>query len=425
MPQSLSPSEFVEQVLDFVTTTPRRDDAHVARLFVERLLPLDPYVVNRESQRHILRGIGAAWSRGWQPKELVRQVRRATDSSTAELSLTAIAVDHASRRATTLDGQWLSQLAQLELPTIAPNNAWFAAWASAAERTRHEQLRAVVALLQSLVRLAPIPTLIPPPGAPSRPDAINLTTKTHDPMLDRVRALLAQAESTQFEAEAETFTAKAHALMTRHAIDMAMVSAGSQRSERPDTIRIAIDEPYVDAKSFLLHVVAESSRCKAVLHERYAMVSLVGFAADLDATETLYTSLLIQAQTAMHSAASTAPPGTRTRSRGFRSAFLTAYAQRVAERLDEINNSVVADVASRTGQAILPVLAARSAKVDSTVNDAFGQLRTADVRRRFDTAGWESGRRAADRARLNAGDLDPATPANVGTTALAAAYARS
>ena len=101
-------------------------------------------------------------------------------------------------------------------------------------------------------------------------------------MLDRVRALLAQAESTTFEAEAETFTAKAQQLMTRHAIDMAMVSAGSRRAERPDTIRIAIDDPYLAAKSLLLQLVAASSRCRAVFHQRFAMSSVVGFAADLD-----------------------------------------------------------------------------------------------------------------------------------------------
>ena len=56
------------------------------------------------------------------------------------------------------------------------------------------------------------------------------------------------------------------------------------------------------------------------------MSAVVGFAADVAATEVLFTSLLVQAQTAMQAAAATAPAGARTRSRSFRSAFLVAYA---------------------------------------------------------------------------------------------------
>jgi hypothetical protein len=38
-------------------------------------------------------------------------------------------------------------------------------------------------------------------------------------MLDRVRALLAKAESTDFPQEADAFTARAQELMARHRID--------------------------------------------------------------------------------------------------------------------------------------------------------------------------------------------------------------
>ena len=140
------------------------------------------------------------------------------------------------------------------------------------------------------------------------------------------------------------------------------------------------------------------------------MSSVVGFADDLAATQMLFTSLLVQAQVAMQTAASSAPPGARARSRLFRSSFLTAYAHRVAERLAEINAYVVADVEAETGRSILPVLAARSSLIDSVVAEMFGRLRSRGVRRNLDAAGWASGRMAADRARLNAGDLDHAVP---------------
>jgi len=401
----------VEGLLDLAAAAPRRHDLDVADRAVERLCTLDPSVVRREAERQVRRMVGAAWNGGWQPMELARQVRRATDAVAARLALVAIAADHAGRGESTLDPRWVAQLGELNLPPVAAGNAWLAPWAQNEQLTWPEEVRSIVALLQSLAAISVIHILIPPPGAATGHDSvIDLTAKTDDPMLNRVRALLAQAESTNYRAEAEAFTAKAQELMTRHAIDMAMISTSTRRSARPATIRIPIDDPYVDAKSLLLQIVAENSRCRAVFHQRFAMSSVVGFADDLNATETLFTSLLVQAQVAMHAAATSAPPGTRTRSRSFRAAFLMAYAERVAERLDEINTYVVADAEAESGQAILPVLAARSSLVDATVADNFGQLTSTAVRGGHDPAGWTSGHMAADRAQLNFGDLAQTDP---------------
>jgi Protein of unknown function (DUF2786) len=363
---------------------------------------------NRDTELRILEAVRAAWRSGWQPRELVRQIRRTCGAPELALALLAIAADHRGRDATTIDSRWVAQIAELDLAT-GGRAGWLGDWMRDVPLQHDDQRRAVAVLLRNFSGLTPIAILIPPPGTrPSDSAAVNLTTKTNDPVLDRVRALLAQAESTQYEAEAETFTAKAQELMTRHAIDMAMVAAGTTRSDRPDTIRIPIDDPYVDAKSMLLHVVAKSSRCRAVSHQGYAMSSVVGFASDLDATQTLFTSLLVQAQLSLQAASASAPAGTRTRSRRFRSAFLLAYASRVGQRLDEINRSVVADAEAETGRSILPVLAARSARVDTTISEMFGPLGRPPRRRDVDAAGWASGVVAADRARLNSGDLEPA-----------------
>lgn len=75
------------------------------------------------------------------------------------------------------------------------------------------------------------------------------------------------------------------------------------------------------------------------------------------------------------------------------------------ERLAEINAAIVADVEADIGHSLLPVLAARSAVVDAAVDEMFGKLSTMSSRRTVDAAGWVSGRMAADRARLNSGDL--------------------
>jgi hypothetical protein len=355
----------------------------------------------KDAELDIGERINAAWRRGWQPRELLRHVRRTTDAATTSLALVAIGADRAGRPVSDLDPRWIAQLDEMELPRVAAHG-----WLT------DDQFGSALSLIGALAGLVPIQILIPPPGAsPDDASIINLTTKTDDPMLNRVRALLAQAESTNFEAEAETFTAKAQELMTRHAIDMAMVAAGTQRSERPGTIRIPIDEPYINAKWILLSIVASSSRCRAVFQKHFALSTVIGFDADLDATETLFTSLLVQAQIAMQAASTAAPPGTSARTRTFRSSFLMAYAYRVGERLEEINAHVVAEAEAEIGRSILPVLAARSSIVDETVKEIFPRLGKMRSRAGLDPEGWASGRMAADRAKLNSGDLARPTPA--------------
>ena len=357
-------------------------------------------------ERETLLGIGAIWRSGWQPTEVARQVLRTTSPPIGRLALVAIAADHTNRSTATLDPRWITQLDALDLPRVEASTGWLGAWAEREQMPWSELVETAVALLKSLASLSGLPILIPPPGTRADPDTrIDLTARTNDPMLNRVRALLALAESTTFDAEAEAFTAKAQELMTRHAIDSALVSAGRDRSERPLTIRVALDDPYVAAKSQLLHHVAKHSRCVSVHLRRYAMSSVTGFAGDVAASELLFTSLLVQAQTAMHTAAATAPAGAPARSRSFRSAFLFAYAHRIGERLAEINAGVIKRAEAETSRSILPVLAARSSVVDATVAEMFGELSRSRARRGYDAAGWASGRGAADRARLNSGGL--------------------
>jgi hypothetical protein len=370
----------------------------------------DLAVVCREAEPRLLQLVAAAWSRGWQPAELARFVRRTCDAPTSDLVLLAIGADHVERSTATLDPRWAEQLDALELPAVVGISDWLSEWARR-DHAPWPRVRSCIAVLQlHLKLLASLPIIIPPPGTNALRTTPFRAARSDDPMLNRVRALLAKAEATSFEAEAEAFTAKAQELITRHAIDMAMLS-GPSAGDQVDTIRIAIDDPYVTAKSMLLFGVAQHSRCRAVLHRGYAMASIIGIGRDVAATEMLFTSLLVQLQTAMRAAAATTAAGSHERSRGFRSSFVLAFANRVAERLAEINATIVADVEADIGHSLLPVLAARKAVVDAAVDEMFGTLGRISSRRSVDGAGWVSGRMAADRAQLNAGNLAPSRQA--------------
>ena len=225
---------------------------------------------------------------------------------------------------------------------------------------------------------------------------------TSDAVLARIRHLLAKAESTTFEAEALAFTAKAHELMTRHAIDLAVVAASDHSSpDEPVTRTVHLDAPYVSAKAMLLQTIAEAGRCRTVYDSRASSSALVGFPDDVAAVELLFTSLLVQAQTALEAAARRAPAGANTRTRGFRSAFLRGFDHRIRQRLHEINDAVYASVIAERGDAFLPAVRSRDQAVHDYYTRSF-QVRNQPVRTTYDAAGWTSGTLAADTANLGA-----------------------
>jgi hypothetical protein len=215
-------------------------------------------------------------------------------------------------------------------------------------------------------------------------------------VLSKVRALLAKAESTTFPAEAEALTAKAHELMTRHTIDRAVLE-GSAVAGEVSARRLMVEAPYARARFSLLSAIARSCGCRVVWWPRLGLVTVFGFDADLEATELLYTSLLLQATTAMKQSSGRRESSARTAA--FRRAFLYAFAARIGQRLRTAADAAVAAAAETHGDALLPVLASREEAVEAAV--AAAAPKTSSVRISFsDHDGYRAGVAAADRATL-------------------------
>jgi hypothetical protein len=214
-----------------------------------------------------------------------------------------------------------------------------------------------------------------------------------------VRSLLAKAESTSFPEEAEALTAKAQQLMDRHAIDQAMLGS-DEAVGRPEGRTLLVETPYARPKFQLLSAVARANRCRAVWSTRSRVATVIGFPDDQATVEVLYTSLLVQATRAMLQAGRSA----QQRSRGFRHAFLTAYAVRIGQRLQAAADATAAEAARRHGTGLLPVLRDRDDQVEQAVGEAFPDLRSLRVSV-SDPAGVRAGRAAADRARLGGGEV--------------------
>jgi hypothetical protein len=161
-------------------------------------------------------------------------------------------------------------------------------------------------------------------------------------------------------------------------------------------VRLAIDEPYVASKQSLLHVVAEANDVRCVFHRRVDLATLVGPVGQLAHVELLFTSLLIQVQSALAIDAADAPPGSRVRSRRYRSSFIIGFAERIGERLREARDASFAGV---TGDA-LPVLAADDRATAELFERMVGPTTRIRSSARYDAVGVQAGASAADGAAL-------------------------
>ncbi len=118
--------------------------------------------------------------------------------------------------------------------------------------------------------------------------------------LKRPAGLLAQAEGTDNENEAEAFMAKAQALSTRYSISLATARARAvdrNKATLPAMRVISIGPAgkqglanYVD----LLSEIAWANNLQTDVLDNSTSVYLYGFVEDIDLTEMLYGSLLIQ-----------------------------------------------------------------------------------------------------------------------------------
>lgn len=334
------------------------------------------------------------WRGGWQPVELHRVVGRQGRPPMPFLVRDAVAA-HLRGFRRGVDERWTAQAAVLDARVWWSSDAgYLTEFARAHRLDRTAVLDVVLTLLTVLGSLPPIEVLIPPPGTAS-PQA-HATRATDAGLLKRVRALLAKAERTDFPAEAETYTAKAQELITRHSIDEALLDSADGPAVVPFARRIGVDHPYESEKASLLHAVAAANRCHSVWSPELAFSTVFGFDADLDAVDLLYTSLLVQANRAM---ARTEPAGGkagRARLKTFRRSFLVAFAVRVGELLAD---SAVVEVAAN----LLPVLADRDEQVRETMRRAFPSTTRARGGRVDSMEGWDAGREAAEQAGIRPG----------------------
>lgn len=194
-----------------------------------------------------------------------------------------------------------------------------------------------------------------------------------DSILRKVIALLDKAEATSFPEEAEAFTAKAQALISRHGIESAVAEArsGNRATEEVTTITITVKAPYVRPKMAILSNVAKANRCRGVMFGKDKFL-IVGFPSDLEVVEMLSASLLIQATRAMDKATKVY---LYDDVKAFRNAFLIGFSHEIGVRLEEAAANARRDVEDETGTSVALVLRDRKGAIDDFFNREFPEVR--------------------------------------------------
>jgi hypothetical protein len=193
-------------------------------------------------------------------------------------------------------------------------------------------------------------------------------------LLDRVRKLLAKAEDEGVTPpEAEALTAKAAELMARYGIDRARLAASRPETDRPGSRIIDIDNPWAQVRAHLLAGLAAALRCQCVLlgtARPGARIHVFGYDSDLERTDILYTSLLLQMARGL--AAAAVPAGVRS-PRAWRRSWLLGFVSAVVARVKAAEDRAAssAEGEKQTGPSTALVLADRAVVIRRQLEQAY------------------------------------------------------
>jgi hypothetical protein len=254
--------------------------------------------------------------------------------------------------------------------------------------------------------------------------------------LDRIAALLAKAERTDNEAEADAYLMKAQQLATLASVDLAVARARIARREarqQPESRTTTIGEKARRANPHLIALfiaIAHANDAKVDVASNSTYVIGYGMPADLDVVETMFASLavhMVHSGQAYVTAGSwrdetyvAVVPRTRRRERRphtgqtARAAFYRAYVERISERLSRARKDALdhldrhrppaaATLDRPTGELVLKQKAAEVHSFHAQASRARGSWGgySGAVRSASGSAA-EAGRSAASRARLAA-----------------------
>jgi hypothetical protein len=234
-----------------------------------------------------------------------------------------------------------------------------------------------------------------------------MNTETPEALLGRVRKLLVKAEADGVtQAEAQALTAKAAELMAKYGIDRALLGARRPETDRPADRVIDIGNPWGRVQAHLLCGLAAALRCQCVILPRTgpgSRIHVFGFASDIERTDVLYTSLLIQMWQGL---AAAQPPAWAQSPRAWRRSWLLGFATAVVARVRAAEQGAAhraADTVTGDGRSAALVLADRTEIVERTLRASYPVTRRS--RLTYSGSGYGSGYTQGQRADIGTSRL--------------------
>ncbi|MEV3935287.1 DUF2786 domain-containing protein [Glycomyces sp. NPDC049804] len=339
-----------------------------------------------------------AWEWGWMPREAMSALRKSLSAEAMRAGAIMMRGQLTRYHDHQLSDRWLAH--RDELADTVPHAGMAKASHGLGRWDRIVLWGATLEALQLLNTLPKIPKVEPLPGDLRITHGIGIAESSR--VYEKIRALLAKAESTDSDAEAEAFTAKAQQLIARHSINEALLSEAGQGKREPEALRVIIERPYEQPKSELLAQIADANHCRSVYWPDGGFTTLIGDRADLRSVELLYNSLLVQATAAMTRVGSIAAKRGKSQTRSFRQSFLASFAMRIGERLRESAADTEREYTAATGTDLVPVMRQRDERVDARTTELFPRLKLGRGTRITNYEGHIAGLEAADKARLTA-----------------------
>ena len=234
-----------------------------------------------------------------------------------------------------------------------------------------------------------------------------MASEAPEKLLDRVRKLLAKAEDESCTPpEAEALTAKAAELMAKYGIDRALLAARRPETDHPADRKVDIDNPWARIQAHLLCGVAAAMRCQCVLLPRPdpgTRIHIFGFASDIERTDVLYTSLLLQMWQGLGTAQI---PGWSRSPRAWRRSWLLGFISAVVSRVraaEQDATTRATSPAAAEGQRMTLVLADRRQVIMRNIEHAYPVTRKTQMT--YSGSGYGAGYTEGQRADIGASRL--------------------
>jgi hypothetical protein len=255
-------------------------------------------------------------------------------------------------------------------------------------------------------------------------------------LIDKIAGLLAMAERTENEHEAEAFLQKAQELATNNSIDLALARAATARAERreqPTTKTVVIGEARQHANRQLVELMIAICRVNDLqidIAHNSTYVILFGMPSDIEVAEAMFNSIAVQMisactewlrrgewrnekyQQAYHNGRGKTWTESRpVNARMAKASFNHSFTVRIAERLQSARadvvqaRSTIQKADDRFALVSLEVVLLDKAKevkaFHKTASSARGSWSGYTGKRGASSRGAKAGKSAADRARIS------------------------